>query len=190
MITFRQEKGTSLTYQELDTNFGSFFYSSSFDSGVLKLFYTGSSGVPVNQEPHEIKVQYTKDELLEEISNSSIPGSLGIQGNLIVTGSIEATEDIIAFTLSDIRLKDSIVEIKSAGEKVKAIRGVEFDWNKQSTYRGHDVGVIAQEVELVLPEAVQTRSTGIKAVNYEKLIPLLIQAIKELQHRVEVLESK
>ena len=65
------------------------------------------------------------------------------------------------------------------------ISGVEYDWNTslQTTYIGHDVGVLAQEIEEILPEAVVTRPDGYKAVKYEKLIPLLIQAIKELKAR-------
>ena len=88
--------------------------------------------------------------------------------------------------------------IPNALEKVTAIRGVTFDWNKQflSTQpdiphliKKHDVGVIAQEIEAILPEAVSTREDGIKAVNYNKIIPLLIEAIKELKAEVEELKS-
>ena len=55
---------------------------------------------------------------------------------------------------------------------------------------GHDVGVIAQEVEKVLPEVVQTRKSGYKAVKYEKMIPLLIQSIKEQQEQIEDLKKE
>ena len=56
-------------------------------------------------------------------------------------------------------------------------------------YEGHDVGVIAQEVEKVLPEVVQTRDDGYKAVKYDKLVPLLINAINELKAEIEELKS-
>lgn len=72
------------------------------------------------------------------------------------------------------------------------IGGYEFDWkdNDECSHSGHDVGVIAQEIEQVLPDIVTTRDSGYKAVKYEKLVPLLIESIKELTAKVEKLESK
>ena len=58
------------------------------------------------------------------------------------------------------------------------------------SFEGHDVGVIAQEIEAVLPEVVTTRDSGYKAVRYDKIVPLLIQGIKELKSEVEILKSK
>jgi hypothetical protein len=114
-----------------------------------------------------------------------------ISTNTYVTGSISATGDIIAYASSDERLKDNIEPITDALDKVEKIRGVSFNWNdKQNTYEGHDIGVIAQEIEAVLPELVQTRDNGYKAVKYEKLTAVLIQAVKELSARVKELESK
>jgi hypothetical protein len=55
---------------------------------------------------------------------------------------------------------------------------------------GHDIGVIAQEVEKVMPEIVTTRDNGYKAVKYEKIVPLLIEAIKELSNEVKELKSQ
>jgi hypothetical protein len=105
---------------------------------------------------------------------------------LTVNGDINATGDIIAFTTSDERLKNNVQPITSALDKVEQISGVEYDWNTdlQSTYTGHDVGVLAQEIEKILPEAVTTREDGYKAVKYEKIVPLLIQAIKELKEQI------
>jgi len=107
------------------------------------------------------------------------------------TGHIKATNDIVAFASSDERLKDNIVEIEDALDKVESIKGVKFDWNdKQEIHEGHDVGVIAQDIEKVLPEIVETRDNGYKAVKYEKLTALLIQAVKELSAKVKELENK
>ena len=76
-------------------------------------------------------------------------------------------------------------------EKVKQINGVEFDWNdKQPNYEGHDIGVIAQNIEEVIPEIVETRKDGYKAVKYEKLVALLIEAIKQQQEEIEKLKNK
>ena len=106
-------------------------------------------------------------------------------------GNLSATADVIAFASSDKRLKDNLKPIENSLEKVSKLSGYEFDWNdKQDTYQGHDVGVIAQEVEEVLPEVVTTRDSGYKAVKYEKLVPLLIESIKELKEEVNGLKSK
>jgi hypothetical protein len=112
-----------------------------------------------------------------------INGNTRVIGTLSATGDISAGGDIIAFATSDQRLKNNITPITGALEKIDQISGVEYDWNTelQSKRTGHDVGVLAQEIEAIIPEAVTTREDGYKAVNYEKLIPLLIQAIKELK---------
>ena len=114
-----------------------------------------------------------------------------VSGGVNVTGTLNATGDVVAYYSSDERLKDNITVIDSALNKVTQIRGVEFDWNnKQNTYEGHDIGVIAQEVEKVVPELVKDRDDGYKAVDYQKLTALLIEAVKELKEEVEELKSK
>ena len=107
------------------------------------------------------------------------------------SGNLSVSADVIAFASSDKRLKDNLKPIENSLEKVSKLSGYEFDWNdKQDTYQGHDVGVIAQEVEEVLPEVVTTRDSGYKAVKYEKLVPLLIESIKELKEEVNGLKAK
>ena len=72
-------------------------------------------------------------------------------------------------------------------EKINKIDGYSFEWNedKQDIYKGKDYGVIAQEIEEILPELVNTRDNGYKAVNYDKLISLLIGGIKETQEMLD-----
>ena len=108
-----------------------------------------------------------------------------------ISGSeIEASGDVIAFGSSDKRLKDNIQPISEPLYKLSKVGGYTFDWNdKQDTYEGNDVGVIAQEIEEVLPQLVKTRDTGYKAVKYEKIVPLLIESIKELNKKVEDIEK-
>lgn len=130
-------------------------------------------------------------------SSSSIQfGSLGIGTPASgVTGEIRATNEITAYYSSDLRLKENVVPISQALEKIRTLRGVMFDWteeyiqsrggNDDFFVRKHDTGVIAQEVEQVLPEVVATRNDGYKAVRYEKLAGLIIQAINELANQVE-----
>ena len=110
-------------------------------------------------------------------------------------GELRATNDITAFYSSDVSLKENIIEIPSALDMVDKIRGVFFDWKDDYIeskggidgyfMRKRDVGLIAQEVEAVLPEIVGTRKDGIKAIKYDRLTALLLQAIKELQAKIK-----
>ena len=108
----------------------------------------------------------------------------------VTFNTLNATGDITAFFSSDINLKDNIEVIPDAIDKVKKIKGVSFDWNDNSTHSGHDIGVIAQDIEAVLPELVVTRDSGYKAVSYEKIVALLIEAIKDQQLQIDELKSK
>lgn len=87
--------------------------------------------------------------------------------------------------MSDRRMKENITPLTSAADKVMRLNGVEFDWRDGS---GHDIGVIAQEVESVAPEAV-VEEDGIKKVYYYKIIPLLVEMLKEQQDRLALLEG-
>ena len=111
-----------------------------------------------------------------------------------VAGEIRATNDITAFYSSDIRLKENIQPIQNALEKVESISGNTYDWKEGydeiHSHKGNDIGVIAQEIEEILPQIVTNRDNGYKAVQYEKIIPLLIEAIKELSVKVKGLENK
>ena len=105
--------------------------------------------------------------------------------------------DITAFAASDERLKDDIVPIPNALDKVLSISGNTFKWNNGLSATVNpkagqeDTGVIAQEIEkLGLPGVTTIRETGTHAVNYEKLVPLLIEAIKELSTKVDALSNK
>ena len=129
-------------------------------------------------------------------ANLTFDGNVLVVPHISASGNISGSEgrfsgDVIAFYSSDKRLKDNIIPISNPIEKIKSIGGYEFDWNdNQSTYEGHDIGVIAQEIEEVLPELVTTRNTGYKAVKYEKIIALLIEAVKEQQKQIDELRNK
>ena len=107
-----------------------------------------------------------------------------------VTGSVEATQDIVAYATSDKRLKKDIREITSSLQIVSSLKGYEYVWKDEAPREGSDYGVIAQDVEQVLPLAVKDREDGYKGVRYEKLVPVLINAINELKAEVEELKSK
>ena len=100
---------------------------------------------------------------------------------------------------SDEKYKDNVLDIEDALGKINSIRGVEYDWNdlafEETGREGHDVGVIAQEVQAVYPFAVREvdkeRQDYVQTslvVDYEKLIPLLVQSVKELSAEVSVLK--
>lgn len=109
-------------------------------------------------------------------------------------GRIDASNDIVAYSSSDERLKHNIAPIENALDKVKSLTGVEFDWKPEYKhahgYEGHDTGIIAQQVEAVMPSAVRTNDTGFLAVRYEKLIGLLIEGMKEQQAQIDELKAK
>jgi hypothetical protein len=116
------------------------------------------------------------------------------------TGEIRAENEITAYYSSDARLKENVQLLSNPLEMLEQIRGVRFDWTDSYIesrggeddffVRKHDVGVIAQEVEAILPEIVATRTNGYLAVKYEKLVPLLIEAVKELSNEVKELKNK
>ncbi len=115
------------------------------------------------------------------------------------TGEIRATNDVTAFYSSDKSLKENIKNIENPLEKISQINGVTFDWTEdyikqhggEDKYfvRKNDVGVIAQEIEKVLPQVVATRENGIKAVKYDRIVALLIESIKELKKEIEELKT-
>ena len=106
-------------------------------------------------------------------------------GSIRSAGDLVADNDIIGFVTSDRNYKENITDMSNALDKIDLIRGVEFDWKENpSGYHGHDVGVIAQEIEEVIPEAIRTGANGQKQVNYDKIIPLLIECIKELKQKL------
>ena len=114
-------------------------------------------------------------------------------------GAIYATGDITAFYSSDIRLKKDIQPISEPIKKLMEISGVTYKWNEEYLkdkdvdgyfVRETEVGVIAQDVEKVLPEVVATRENGYKAVRYEKLVALLIEAVKDQQKQIDELKAR
>jgi exonuclease VII small subunit len=118
--------------------------------------------------------------------------SLGIGMAASATaGRIDASGDVVAYSTSDINFKENITPIESPIEKIKMISGNTYDWKADMKefhgFEGNDVGVIAQEIEAVLPQLVTTRETGYKAVKYDKLVALLIEGIKEQQTQIEKL---
>ena len=115
------------------------------------------------------------------------------------TGEIRATNNITAYYSSDSRLKENVVRISDPMGKISAINGYMFDWTDDYVtanggedgyfVRKHDTGVIAQEIEQIMPECVATRDDGYMAVKYDRLVPLLIEAVKDLQRQIDELRN-
>jgi hypothetical protein len=90
-------------------------------------------------------------------------------------------------------LKENVTPIVNPIEKISKIGGYTYDWIPMKGIHeneGHDVGVIAQEIEKILPEIVTTRDNGYKAVKYERLVALLIECVKDQQKQIDELKEK
>ena len=119
-------------------------------------------------------------------SSSKTTGALIVSGGVGINNDLHVGGDITAFASSDINLKENINVIPNALDKINSISGNTFTWKDSD--KGEDTGVIAQEIEaLGLPGVTTIRDDGTKAVRYEKLVPVLIQAIKELSAKVDAL---
>jgi hypothetical protein len=117
-----------------------------------------------------------------------------ITGTLQVT-TLHATGDVIAYYASDKRLKQHIIKIDNAMSKISQLSGVTFEWKSKKKHpsefhNDREAGIIAQEVQKVLPEVVKERKDGYLAVKYEQLIPLLIEGMKEQQEQIEELREE
>jgi hypothetical protein len=149
----------------------------------MRLDNNGNLGIGMSSPAYRLDVS----------GSARITGSLAV-GNITpsaTVGRIDASNDIVAFSTSDTRFKTNIIPIPNALDKISQIGGYEFDWIPNQEYHGfegHDVGIIAQEIEKVLPEVVTIRDSGYKAVKYEKIVPLLIEAIKEQQKQIDELK--
>ena len=148
-----------------------------------------------------VEVGLSDDQTINTSSGNLVINCAGskveISKPLEVTGTITSSSDIIAFSSSDITLKKDISPIQNALDMVNNISGNTFTWNTKLTdlvpheNGTKDTGILAQEIEaLGLPGVTITRGDGVKAVRYDRLIPVLIEAIKELTKKVDSLENK
>ena len=112
---------------------------------------------------------------------------------LTINGSITATGDITAYYTSDRRFKDNVQTIPNALDKVKALNGVTWDWAENTndvTKAAPTTGLIAQEVQAVLPQVVKEKEDGFLGLDYSKMIGLLVEAIKEQQYKIDLLSAE
>ena len=174
--------------------------SGNLSTGNITLVGSGAtsvskSGGTITISSTDTNTTYTRASFINQDVNTTnnvhFEGLMVGQTSGSTANTIRCTGDVVAFYSSDERLKDNLTPISNSLEKVGQLTGYEFDWNdNQEVHSGHDVGVIAQEVEKVVPEIVETREhDGYKAVKYEKLVPLLINAINELKAEIEELKG-
>ena len=162
-----------------------------YDVSTGRLYYTGSygGGGGADEDWHETGSDNIGNYLTSsvKVGVKRIPTTYDFE----VQGTMAATTDVIAFMSSDKRLKDNIKPIEDPIGKIKQIGGYSFDWNdKQNIYQGNDFGVIAQEIEKVLPSLVKDREDGYKGVKYDKIVSLLIEAIKDQQTQIDDLKNQ
>ncbi len=125
----------------------------------------------------------------DQVKNAGLSvNALAVFGNSSLTGTLTVGNNVTAlgyFHSSDARLKENIAPLQGLSILEK-IRGVSFNWKKDGT---QGAGIIAQEVEAVLPSAVHTSADGFKSVEYDQLIGVLIEAVKEQQREIDVLKA-
>jgi len=121
-------------------------------------------------------------------------GNLGVNMNgelpnysLTVNGNIYTNQDVLA--ASDLRFKNNLQHIEGALDKVESINGYTFSRINDNSSKRY-AGLVAQEVETILPEVVHTDEAGYKSVAYGNVVALLVEAIKEMNVKIRDLDSK
>jgi hypothetical protein len=156
MVTSNSESGISVTYQDLDNTLD-------FDVSDFTITVNGDA---------------TGSATITNLGNATLTLDISsITGNLTVTGDVQAAN---FNTTSDIALKENLNIIDSPLAKIEQLNGYTFNWKEN---KKEAIGIVAQEVEKVFPELVITGTDGVKRVNYDSLIPVMLEAIKELAKR-------
>ena len=148
-------------------------------SSVTILGTTATINIPGGRDIDSVG---SANQVLYKNSSNIATGSANLTfngTNLVCGGTVTAN--------SDERLKENVETITNALEKVKGLRGVEYDHKNTGE---HNIGVIAQEVEQVLPMVVYEDALGVKSVAYQNMVSVLIEAIKEQQKQIEDLQNK
>ena len=184
-------------YKDSQTNFYYNPSTNTLTAGIVSGSHSGNGSLLTQLNASNISSGTISDDRLPAIISSDITGNAvtldnlqsnqflrsdqsdTMSGNLTVTGNVNSS--------SDSRLKKNIEVIENPIEKIQNLSGYTYD---RTDINIHQLGVIAQEVEQVIPEAVSEDDNGMKSVSYNQLIPLLIEAIKEQQKEIDELKSK
>ena len=188
---YGQSNGTNRLVLDDDTN-------SSVANGVS---LTGVNHVYLC--PDETNNGTGEVRIITGTDNDLDSGTADAVAKITNAGEAHFKGDVVAFSSSpsDRELKENIFTIENGLDKVMKLRGVEFDWTATSRKGQHDIGLIAQEVEEVLPEVVSVKTLRVgefgrdgdekdfKTVNYEKMVGVLVEAVKELKAEIEELKK-
>lgn len=156
MVTSNTENGISVTYQDADNTLD-------FDVADWTLTINGDAAGSAT---------------VTNLGNTTLTLDItSITGNLAVSGDVDAAN---FNTTSDIALKENLNIIDSPLDKITQLNGYTFNWKET---KKEAIGIVAQEVEQIFPELVVTGTDGVKRVNYDSLIPVMLEAIKELAKR-------
>lgn len=147
----------------------------------------GTSYSPSINEPNdELEIMYFK-----VVQRNFNPADFTKSIEVKHANVMESCGDVISNNLSDIRLKKNSSIIHQSLDSLKKINPVSFSWNKrQGVLKGDDIGLIAQQVEQYFPLASNTRSDGVKSIDYKKIIPILVSCVKEKQERINKLKMQ
>ena len=178
---------TAIKITETDSNHFAIGADYSGDQDKNRLYISSRGAEWGARQPPEIQ-----ENILTITANGNV--GVGIKDpnyKLQINGPAHATSFV---NMSDKKYKKDITVINGALDKVKSIEGVTFKWNEE-TYpydapEGEQVGLIAQDVEKIMPDIVSTDSSGDKSISYDRLTPLLIEAIKEQQKTIDDLKEE
>lgn len=183
--------------------YDSYITGNIYYDGAWKLKYSGYYGNVINTYSGEYSfLRSNASSPADTFVSLTATFYIDYNGNIVSKGSLTQNG-----SPSDINLKENLVKISSPLEKLLQINGYHFDWKKGTPSNGlvipvedgmqtpesplaivHDAGLIAQEVEAIMPELV--RESGHKSLNYNGIIALLVEAIKEQQIQIEELKAK
>lgn len=161
-----------------------------FDNG------SGGGGIAIQNASDQNKLFYEASAGTLDLKEDTGSTTISLNGN---NGDISAQGQIFGNTIassdgtiqtSDRRLKKNILDLDNTLSKTLQLRGVSYQWKDEYKSQRNQIGVIAQEVEAIYPEFVHTDENGMKAVNYAQMTAVLIEAIKELNAKVETLENE
>ena len=164
--------------------------SITFDTILAESSLAGQNGIIINRSGASFTIRVDNSKIIFNTSNIRILQPTTITSTLSVSNTINCGGDIIAYaSLSDKNVKSNLEKIKSPVEKLLKITGYEFKFNDKAPEHLKDrnaYGLIAQELQDILPHAVEYRDEYL-GINYEQVIPLLVEAIKELKDEINEL---
>jgi hypothetical protein len=150
--------------------------------GRITAASSGSGGAPTITD--DTTTNATRYILFDDVTSGSLTAVNVASTKLTFNPSTGALSSTTHVSSSDERFKENIKTIENALTKLEAIRGVSYTRNEQP-----EIGVIAQEIEKIIPEVVQTGEDGYKTVSYGNIVGLLIEAVKELSNEVNKLKA-